>query len=105
MGYMLKSGLSKSVIYNAVQDHDTSGTVLPSLRKCEFRKYRNSYWLSFYDGTYSWEILLCQFSGSVCFRFTRCEYLDNDVNHYTPCSLLSVPFEYCLEHGMLREAA
>ena len=106
MGYRLKSGLSKSAVYKAVQDHNTSGVALPSLRNCEFQKYRNSYWLYFGDGTYGWEVFFCQFAGSVCFRFTRSEYSEIDGScHYTDYSLLRVPFKYCLDQGMLREVA
>lgn len=56
MGYMLKSGLSKTVVYQVVRNYIPSDIIFPPLQNCDFRKSRNLYWLSFYCGSYGWEI-------------------------------------------------
>ncbi len=106
MRYMLKSGLTKTAVYQVVRDYIPSDIILPSLRKCHFRKSRNLYWLSFYSGSYGWEISFSQFDGRVRLRIERSEYLwEEGRNLYTRYPLVYVSFPYLLEHGMLRQVA
>ena len=106
MAYRLKSGITKTAIYNAVLLHDTGSVSLPPLRKCDFRKYRHSYWLEFYQDGYHWEVFFTQWDGRVVYSVTRYEYADDgSCLRYETLSFQSIPFEYLQEHDMLREVA
>lgn len=49
--YRLRSDLSKTTVYMIVKQFAPTGITLPTLRKCEFKKYRGTYWMYFdFDG-------------------------------------------------------
>lgn len=101
MGYTLKSGLSKAVIYNTVIDHNDTGIRLPPIWRCIFRYLRNRYWLEFTVAGHIFQVYLFPHFGTV--RFCIYETLDDGASlHYKQSSMVTVPHDYLLKHGMLR---
>lgn len=109
MKYRLKSDLSKTRVYMVVKQFAPSGITLPSVRQCEFKKYRGSYWMYFcFDGHkfkadfdvclgrayVSYELVECNtdsVTASVCESFRR------QVVNLTP--------DYLLGNQLLREVS
>ncbi len=104
MGYILKSGLSKGGIYNAVVDNENIGIIMLPMRFCTFRKVRNCYYLSFDQAGCSWEVSIFQWDGVVQCCFIKGEYVEYQEDfHYIDFPLYALPFDYLLKHQMLRE--
>lgn len=105
MKYYLKSGLSKTALYNIIKDF--SEIELPPVRKCEFRKFRASYWMDFQslNGNY----FRCSFmtcGGVSSISLEQVDWLEGSDSHQTFDSMvIDVPFQYLLDHGYLREVA
>lgn len=107
MAYRLRTDLSKTAVYRAVSEHNTSGIKLPPVRQCSFKKHRGTYWLRFDGGSdCCYEVVFMQWGGFVRFRFDRGDWIDIDSRYqYTSGNLICVPFEYCLANKLLREVA
>ena len=106
MCYTLKCGLTKTAVYRTLKEHATSDILLPSLRKCQFKKNKNSYWLFFDNECGQWECNFCQSAGSIAlFVFCR-QYSERMGGYiYTKASSLRVSPDYLISHGMVRQAA
>ncbi len=103
MEYTLKSGLSKTVIYNTIVDHNDTGIRLPPMRLCTFNRRRNKYFLVFDQIDCTWSVSLFQWDGSICYQFTKIDWFEYQENlHYTDFPLQAMPFDYFLQRGMLR---
>lgn len=101
MNYRFRTDLSKTAVYNAVSDL-ASTVQLPSIRKCEFKKYSGTYWLRFYSGDDFCKVTFSSGYGSV---YLRVEQYDFDLDHYDQVGFIRVPFDYLLQNGCLREVA
>lgn len=104
--YCLKSGLSKTKIYNVIRQYDTSGIPLPSIRKCEFSHRRDNYWFTWYHNNAEWKVYFSVFHGEC--TFTTLRYPDRgwmEFNTGERFSTVVVPFEYLRDNGFLREVA
>jgi len=106
MDYILKSGLSKSVIYNAVVDNGNIDIIMPPMRYCTFRRVRNCYYLGFDQTGCSWKVSIFQrWNDTVQCCFIKGEYAEGQegfccIDSFPPCVL---PFDYLLKHQMLRK--
>lgn len=102
--YCLKSGLTKTRIYEMVCEYNPYGFALPSLRHCTFQHHRNSYWLRFDASGSRWEVYFCSWAGSGRLMFSKIIESDNSLTVWRG-KCISVPFEYLRDNGFLREAA
>lgn len=103
MGYRLKSGLSKTVVYVCCKDHLTD-VQMPKLRECSFKKHRDTYWLRFCQGDdFIYEVCFSVFFGGCHIRLSRIDY--DYLTSWEQCALVQVPFDYLQAHGLLREVA
>ncbi len=95
MSYVLKSGLSKTVIYNTIVDHNTSGVPLPPVCECRFSEDRDGYRLFFGGSVISRCVFLTFYRGvGLVFFYARGEELGSPAG---------VPFGYLSERGLLEE--
>lgn len=103
MGYRLKSGLGKRAVYQMVVDHNTSEVKLPPVGKCEFSRLKTSYWLKFDFEDMYYRLYFSSWCGEVRFSITKYGYDEEGGRDATTIESCLVPFEYLLEHEMLRE--
>lgn len=101
MKYKFRTDLSKTAVHGIVSEF-ASSLHLPSLRKCEFKKYSGTYWLRFYDGDSYYK---ATFSSGYGNAYVRVEKYDFDLDHYDQVDFIRVPFEYLRDNGCLREVA
>lgn len=107
MKYRLRSDLSKTAVYMIVKQFAPTGIVLPPLRKCEFKKYRGTYWLRFYfDG----RRFKAVFDGCLGRAYVSYEldplYGEDDSLAYDFCrQVVTLPWDYLLNNNLLREVA
>lgn len=107
MGYKLRCDINKTTIYSLCKQF-LIGYQMPSLRNCKFEKYRGSYWLDFVVNESDEFYLRMRVSFST---FGRNAALQFDV--YNPfddkprrrVQFETIPFQFLLEHGYVREVA
>lgn len=107
MGYALKSGLGKLRVYNLCKQYLPEGVEMPRCRECNFRSYRNTYWLDFHDADYQpYRITFSYGYGRVYVRTEKMKYNDYEMRYVSIERFLNyVPIEYLLENNFLREVA
>lgn len=106
MGWRLKSGLSKTAVYQIIVDHNTGAVELPSIRKCSFTKCRASYWFDYFDCGYRYHLYFTTWGGQALLRFERLDYDEiEDCYNQEILFCRNVSFDYLLEHELLREVA
>ena len=96
--YCLKSGLTKTRIYEMVCEYNPYGFTLPSLRNCTFQHRRDSYWLRFDLSGSRWEVYFTIWAGEA--RIFVSGSMIRISRKYA-----SVPFDYLRDNDFLREAA
>lgn len=101
MKYMFRKNLSKTVVHKIVSEF-AKGVQLPSIRRCEFKRYAGTYWLRFYAADAYYKATLSSAFGSV---YVRMEQYDFDKDQYSQMAFEKVPFDYLLENGYLQGEA
>ncbi len=103
--YCLKSGLTKTRIYEMVCEYNPYGFTLPSLRNCTFQHRRDSYWLRFDLSGSRWEVYFTIWAGEA--RIFVSEQIESDSGSMIRISrkYASVPFDYLRDNDFLRKAA
>lgn len=107
MGYRLRSGLSKMAVYDIVREYIPADIQMPSVRKCDFRKFRASYWMDFQslNGNY-FQCAFMTCGGVSSVSLEQVGWPEGSDSLQTLDSMvIDVPFQYLQEHGYLREVA
>lgn len=105
MAYRLRTDLSKTAIYSIIKEF--SKIDMPSVRKCEFRKFRASYWMDFQslNGFYfQCAFMTCGGVSSVSLEQVGWPE-GSDSLQTLHSKVIDVPFQYLQDHGYLREVA
>lgn len=106
MKYKLKSGLTKTKVYEIVNENLPEGIELPPVRKCGFKKNGNSYWLTWLGDFVSYRVYFSTVMGWVQVRTERTVYDDWGLKVSTDTVGASyLTLDYCLNKGLLREVA
>lgn len=106
MGYRLKSGLTKSKVYEIVSENLPEGIDLPPVRKCGFKKSGNSYWLTWLGDFVSYSVYFSTIMGWVQVRTDRTDYDDWGLKVSTnTVASTYLTVDYCLTKELLREVA
>lgn len=107
--FVLKSGLSKSQICEAVAAFGVDLDLPLAMKDCFFRSHRNSYWLSWDSSrnpALSYEIYFAVWAGFCRFTVTEKEHSEYyDETYSLETGRYAVPVTYLQEHNMLREKA
>lgn len=102
--YRLRSNLSKTTVYNLIKE-----TLLlvseevPPMRKCEFDKYRNTYWLRYSIGYFDYKVTFAAFGDVIGIRVYMRSYENFGDDLPRRLNKHDFTFEYLQEHGLLQE--
>lgn len=103
--YFLKSGLTKTQVYNLTNAFNPFSFQLPPIRQCVFTHYRNSYWLDFLYSSYSWRVYISAWAGGCCMKVQKQLYdCDSDTSIRCKQETVFVPFQYLIDNDFLRKA-
>lgn len=100
MGYRLN--LNKTKMYQLMQEYRQD---LPKLCKCDFSKFHRIYRMEYTPHEYAENQVCCTViccAGSVVIRFISRFYDGRPDYEFLVCE---VPFDYLLDHGMLKEVS
>lgn len=110
MKYRLRSDLSKTTVYMIVKQFAPAGIVLPTLRKCEFKKYRGTYWIRFYFDGHRFKAVFDSCLGRVYVSYDL-ESLNGEDNSSAPAceyfrrQVVTLTWDYLLNNNLLWEVA
>lgn len=109
MKYKLRGDLNKTTVYMVVKQFAPLGITLPSLRKCDFIKYRGSYWLVFDFCGHRFRAFFSTCVGSVMVSYEMVSWdMDSQVaSEYEGFTrqVVTLTPDYLLGNGLLREVA
>lgn len=107
MGYRLRTDLNKTTVYNIAKAFSPGGFHLPVMRGVEFKKYKGTYWMQMENafilghGFSMARVILQACGGSVKLEYCACDIVGRDIFRH----MVTVPFEYLQENGLLKEVA
>lgn len=96
MAYYLKSGLGKREIYSLCKKFVGDRVSIPAMIDCDFKYYRNNYWLSFLG----YELSFWTFDGRAFVRVSSVEWPEDGCDpHYTYVFDETVPFDFLRDNA------
>lgn len=101
MTYKLRTGLPKGKIYCLVRDFLPEDISIPRQMDCDLKRYHDHYWLS-WNGS---EVSFTVFAGRAQIRIKQYVWLEDDNEPVQELDRvgITIPFQYLLEHGYLKE--